>query len=148
PGAVRTTGTRARDARGASGDERLIVSEYPPCVEPAPWRFPARKRRRLAAKPFPLNQAVRQRRTCGEMRCRCGPGVVLPGRPSLATGREWLSGAQRLTRSNCRRPGGVKVEPKPREGIVSFKHVIPTVSLLLKFDRRAQFRLVRETRGQ
>ncbi len=27
----------------------LVVSEYAPGVEPAPWRFPARKRRRVAA---------------------------------------------------------------------------------------------------
>jgi DNA processing protein len=35
----------------------LVVSEYEPGVEPAPWRFPARKRRRRMGKRFPLNQA-------------------------------------------------------------------------------------------
>jgi hypothetical protein len=35
----------------------LIVSEYAPGVEPAPWRFPARKRRPPAAMPFWLNHA-------------------------------------------------------------------------------------------
>ena len=31
----------------------LVVSEYAPGVEPAPWRFPARKRRRLATERKP-----------------------------------------------------------------------------------------------
>ena len=29
-----------------------IVSEYEPGIEPAPWRFPARKRKGLGARPF------------------------------------------------------------------------------------------------
>jgi DNA processing protein len=37
----------------------LIVSEYPPGVEPAPWRFPARKRRTPGTMRLPLTQAVR-----------------------------------------------------------------------------------------
>jgi len=37
----------------------LIVSEYPPAVAPAPWRFPARNRRTPAGKPPWLNRAVR-----------------------------------------------------------------------------------------
>jgi DNA processing protein len=35
----------------------LVVSEYEPGVEPAPWRFPARKRRRHVGKPIWLSQA-------------------------------------------------------------------------------------------
>jgi DNA protecting protein DprA len=42
-------------------DAGLIVSEYAPGVEPAPWRFPARKRRNLAAVPNPHGYAVRIR---------------------------------------------------------------------------------------
>src|SRR5215207_8348682 len=37
----------------------LLVSEYPPGVEPAPWRFPARKRNGLGAMRFSLEHAVR-----------------------------------------------------------------------------------------
>jgi DNA processing protein len=40
----------------------LIVSEYAPGVEPAPWRFPARKGGRPPTRRGPLNQAVRARR--------------------------------------------------------------------------------------
>jgi DNA processing protein len=40
----------------------LVVSEYEPGVEPAPWRFPARKRNRLD--PIWLNHAGRPCRTC------------------------------------------------------------------------------------
>ncbi len=36
----------------------LLISEYAPGIEPAPWRFPARKCGGLATKPFPLKQAV------------------------------------------------------------------------------------------
>jgi len=50
----------------------LIVSEYPPGVEPAPWRFPARKRRASVAKPFSLNHAVVAAVDAAESRC----GVV------------------------------------------------------------------------
>jgi DNA processing protein len=42
----------------------LVISEYPPGVEPAPWRFPARKGRSLAAKPISLNHAGRPCRSC------------------------------------------------------------------------------------
>ncbi len=35
---------RATRARGGIAERGLIVSEYPPGVEPAPWRFPARNR--------------------------------------------------------------------------------------------------------
>jgi DNA protecting protein DprA len=35
----------------------LTVSEYAPGVEPAPWRFPARKRRGLGARPIWLSYA-------------------------------------------------------------------------------------------
>jgi DNA processing protein len=45
-------------------EQGLVVSEYAPGVEPAPWRFPARKRRRLAATRFSLNHAGRPCRTC------------------------------------------------------------------------------------
>jgi DNA processing protein len=37
----------------------LVVSEYERGVEPAPWRFPARKRRRSVGKPIWLNHAGR-----------------------------------------------------------------------------------------
>ena len=36
----------------------LVVSEYEPRVEPAPWRFPARKRRGRTGKPIWLRRAV------------------------------------------------------------------------------------------
>jgi DNA processing protein len=36
-----------------------IVSEYPPGIEPAPWRFPARNRRPVGAMRVSLNHAVR-----------------------------------------------------------------------------------------
>jgi DNA protecting protein DprA len=35
----------------------LVVSEYEPGVEPAPWRFPARKAKGRMGKPFSLNHA-------------------------------------------------------------------------------------------
>jgi DNA processing protein len=41
-----------------------VVSEYPPGVEPAPWRFPARKRQSLRAMRFWLNHSVRHCRRC------------------------------------------------------------------------------------
>src|SRR5262249_13189987 len=44
-------------------DAGLIVSEYPPGVAPAPWRFPARKSKGYTTEPFPLNHAGR--RCCG-----------------------------------------------------------------------------------
>jgi DNA processing protein len=53
-----------------------VVSEYPPGVEPAPWRFPARKRKRVGAVRVWLNHAVRPCRLGREMPCPCGPGVV------------------------------------------------------------------------
>jgi DNA processing protein len=40
----------------------LVVAEYGPGVEPAPWRFPARKGRRVDAMRFRLDIAVRIRR--------------------------------------------------------------------------------------
>jgi DNA protecting protein DprA len=52
----------------------LVVSEYPPGVEPAPWRFPARNRGSLAAMRIPLNHPIRQRRAGREMPSSCGPG--------------------------------------------------------------------------
>jgi DNA processing protein len=36
----------------------LVVSEYEPGIEPAPWRFPARKRRGRMARRTPLSHAV------------------------------------------------------------------------------------------
>jgi DNA processing protein len=53
-----------------------VVSEYPPGVEPAPWRFPARKRRSLGSMRVSFNHAVRPCRLGREMPCPCGPGVV------------------------------------------------------------------------
>jgi DNA processing protein len=41
-----------------------VVSEYPPGTEPAPWRFRARKRKRVGAMRIWLNHAVRQGRRC------------------------------------------------------------------------------------
>ena len=72
------------------GERGLIVSEYAPGVEPAPWRFPARKRRGRAAMPFPLNHAVRTCRRRRRTPCPCGPGVVsgwwcVDARPRLTT---------------------------------------------------------------
>jgi DNA processing protein len=42
----------------------LVVSEYAPGVEPAPWRFPARKRRGSAVMRIPLNHVGRPCCTC------------------------------------------------------------------------------------
>jgi DNA processing protein len=42
-----------------------VVSEYPPGVEPAPWRFPARNRTGLGAMEIWLNHTVRACRQCG-----------------------------------------------------------------------------------
>lgn len=50
----------------------LIVSEYAPGIEPAPWRFPARKCGGLAAKPFWLEQAV----VSAVPVVKCAPRVV------------------------------------------------------------------------
>ena len=50
----------------------LIVSEYAPGVEPAPWRFPARNRRRAMAKRNLLRQAV----VCAGCVAKCAAGVV------------------------------------------------------------------------
>src|SRR5215218_7634469 len=49
-------------ARRIVDSDGLIVSEYAPGVEPAPWRFPARNRRAGACKPIWLNDAGRPRR--------------------------------------------------------------------------------------
>jgi DNA processing protein len=65
----------------------LVVSEYEPGVEPAPWRFPARERRALVGKPISLNRMVRTRRAALVIAWRCGPGVVpglLPGPGTVA----------------------------------------------------------------
>jgi DNA protecting protein DprA len=48
----------AQLARGIVDAGGLVVSEYEPRVEPAPWRFPARKRGRSAAMQIWLNHAV------------------------------------------------------------------------------------------
>ena len=53
-----------------------VVSEYPPGVEPAPWRFPARKGKPPRTTRFRLNHAVRPCRGCREIPFPCGPGVV------------------------------------------------------------------------
>ena len=53
-----------------------VVSEYPPAVEPAPWRFPARKRWRDEGMRFRLNHAGHPCRLGPEMPSPCGPGVV------------------------------------------------------------------------
>jgi hypothetical protein len=58
-------------------EEGLIVSEYEPGVEPAPWRFPARECGPPSTKPIRLNHAGRPCRIGREMRSPCGPGVVL-----------------------------------------------------------------------
>jgi predicted Rossmann fold nucleotide-binding protein DprA/Smf involved in DNA uptake len=50
----------------------LIVSEYAPGVEPAPWRFPARKREGPDDKPIPLNHRV----VPAVGAAKCPPGVV------------------------------------------------------------------------
>jgi DNA recombination-mediator protein A len=54
------------------GENGLVVSEYEPGVEPAPWRFPARKRRGRLGKPIRLRQAV----VCVVQVVRCAAGVV------------------------------------------------------------------------
>ena len=63
----------------------LVVSEYAPGIEPAPWRFPARKRKGVVAKRIPLNQAGRPCRRCRQMHPWCGPGVVSESSPHAAT---------------------------------------------------------------
>jgi DNA recombination-mediator protein A len=57
-----------------------VVSEYRAGSEPAPWRFPARKRKKLGDMRFWLNHAVCQSRRSCQMPSRCGPGVVSPPR--------------------------------------------------------------------
>jgi DNA processing protein len=47
----------------------LVVSEYPPGVEPAPWRFPARNRKRLGAMRLSLNHVVRPWRMGRQIAC-------------------------------------------------------------------------------
>ena len=49
----------------------LVVSEYEPGVEPAPWRFPARKRSGLGGKPIWLRQAL----VCVVGVAECAAGV-------------------------------------------------------------------------
>ena len=53
-------------------EDGLVVSEYEPGVEPAPWRFPARKRRGLGREPIWLNAAVAPVVPAG----KCAPRVV------------------------------------------------------------------------
>jgi DNA processing protein len=66
-------------------DRGLVVSEYEPSVEPAPWRFPARKRKALATKRISLNHRVRPCRSCRQMVCWCGLGVVSEPSPAQTT---------------------------------------------------------------
>jgi hypothetical protein len=79
----------------------LTVSEYAPGVEPAPWRFPARKRRGLGAVPVWLSYAVvpaaqgaeccarvawvRPGNCCPSRQGTSEPNILSqrPGRPSL-----------------------------------------------------------------
>jgi DNA processing protein len=44
---------------GRIRESGAVVSEYPPGVEPAPWRFPARKSRGLGGMRVWLNHAIR-----------------------------------------------------------------------------------------
>jgi DNA processing protein len=57
-------------------DRGLVVSEYAPGVEPAPWRFPARKRRALSTMRKATFLQCRPCRTGRYVRCWCGLGVV------------------------------------------------------------------------
>ena len=41
---IATIRQRTRSSRGGSSKAGVVVSEYEPGVEPAPWRFPARNR--------------------------------------------------------------------------------------------------------
>ena len=41
-----------------------LASEYPPGVEPAPWRFPARNRKGLGTTLISLNHAIHPCRSC------------------------------------------------------------------------------------
>ena len=59
-------------ARRIVGGGGLVVSEYEPGVEPAPWRFPARNRKGLVGKPFPHFQAV----AAAVRAVKCRAGVV------------------------------------------------------------------------
>lgn len=61
----------------------LVVSEYEPGVEPAPWRFPARKGGGRSTMRLPLNHAIRACRGGCRFASSCGLGVVR-GRPSIA----------------------------------------------------------------
>jgi DNA processing protein len=54
----------------------LVVSEYEPGVEPAPWRFPARKNRTAGEMRNPCKPACRPCRAGRQNPCWCGPGVV------------------------------------------------------------------------
>jgi hypothetical protein len=57
-------------------EQGAVVSEYPPGIEPAPWRFPARNRKQLRMMPLWLNHAVHTCCRGRQMPCPCGPGVV------------------------------------------------------------------------
>src|SRR5205823_4373082 len=75
-------------------ERSLLVSEYEPGVEPAPWRFPARKgktREAMRKAAFLCCCRCRRWRT---LRCWCGPGVV-------ATPR---AGRSRAVTTMCRHP--------------------------------------------
>jgi hypothetical protein len=54
----------------------LVVSEYEPGLEPAPWRFPARKGGSRGTMRIPPNHAIRTCRARRRFASRCGPGVV------------------------------------------------------------------------
>ncbi len=81
-------------ARGIQ-EAGLVVSEYAPGVEPAPWRFPARKGRGYAAKPISLNHAVVPAVCAAECAAGVVPvwsGIRRPGRQrvfSLTAERSW-----------------------------------------------------------
>ena len=53
-----------------------VVSEYPPGVEPAPWRFPARNRKGHGSMRASPNHAICPCRTGPQVPLSCGPGVV------------------------------------------------------------------------
>ena len=74
----------------------LLVSEYEPGVEPAPWRFPARKRRSCAETWFWLNSAVARAGYVAKSRA----GVV-----SVWSGTRCQYG-RRGDRVGCRSEGG------------------------------------------
>jgi hypothetical protein len=66
-------------------EQGAVVSEYPPGVERAPWRFSARNRTSLGTVRVWLNHALRPRRRSPQIPPSCGLGVVLaaPNRKTL-----------------------------------------------------------------